>query len=163
MTDMTLQEALAQIRAEEPTDMPWRSGVFGGVDRRCAEAIATILNAVASGDLIPRADAELAVAEAIRRAADAVRAVLTNSPTGEWGEEGISMSRATERSVLALVPADALAEVQRMRDAVEALVVVLDRNDKKGPIPDVEMMFCWLASQGVRAAFRKIAQKGEAT
>lgn len=58
---------------------------------------------------------------------------------------------------------DALAEVQRLREAVEALVVVLDRNDKKGPIPDVEMTFCWLASQGVRAAFRKIAQKGEAT
>ena len=56
-----------------------------------------------------------------------------------------------------------LAEVQRLRDAVEALVVVLDRNDKKGPIPDVEMMFCWLASQGVRAAFRKIAPEGDAT
>lgn len=41
-----------------------------------------------------------------------------------------------------------------LTDAVERLVVVLDRNDKRGPIPDVEMMFCWLAAQDIRAAFR---------
>ena len=69
-----------------------------------------------------------------------------------------------------IAPADALAEAQRLREerdelraAVEGLIAVLDRNDKKGPIPDVEMFFCWLAAQDVRAAFRKIAPKGEAT
>lgn len=55
------------------------------------------------------------------------------------------------------------AERDALRAAVEGLIAVLDRNDKKGPIPDVEMMFCWLAAQEVRAAFRKIAPKGEAT
>lgn len=55
------------------------------------------------------------------------------------------------------VTAEAAAAQQReagLTDAVERLVVVLDRNDKKGPIPDVEMMFCWLAAQDIRAAFR---------
>ena len=54
-----------------------------------------------------------------------------------------------------------------LRKAVEALCAVLDRNDKKGPIPDVEMMFCWLAAQGVRVAFRSdglsYMQKGKTT
>lgn len=50
-----------------------------------------------------------------------------------------------------------------LTEAIEGLITVLDRNDKKGPIPDVEMMFCWLAAQDVRAAFRKITPKGEAT
>lgn len=105
---------------------------------------------------VARADAELAVAEAIRQAAEAAY----EADSLELSIHGANVIAAR---ILALTPADALAEVQRLRDAVEALVVVLDRNDKKGPIPDVEMMFCWLASQGVRAAFRKIAQKGEAT
>ena len=55
------------------------------------------------------------------------------------------------------VVAELAAAQQReagLTDAVERLVVVLDRNDKKGPIPDVEMMFCWLAAQDIRAAFR---------
>lgn len=63
---------------------------------------------------------------------------------------------------LALVQA-LRAERDEMRAAVEGLIAVLDRNEKKGPIPDFEMMFCWLAAQNVRAAFRKIAPKGEAT
>lgn len=54
------------------------------------------------------------------------------------------------------------AERDGLRAAVEGLLAVLDRNEKKGPIPDVEMMFCWLAAQEVRAAFRKIAPKGGA-
>lgn len=53
-----------------------------------------------------------------------------------------------------------LAAVQQreagLTDAVERLVVVLDRNDKKGPIPDVEMMFCWLAAQDIRAALAEV-------
>ena len=121
-----------------------------------------------------RADAELAVAEAIRqgdliRRMDAIQACQVG-PSDEWSRSTKSgyEQAATDcaRNILRIeppAPADALAEVQRLRETVEALVVVLDRNEKKGPIPDVEMMFCWLAAQDVRAAFRKIAQKGEAT
>lgn len=123
-------------------------------------------------DLIPRADADLAVAEAIRRAADACvdladqvsDAALTGLPEQARLRESMAAAFTKASHIIrALADADALVEAQRLREAVEALVVVLDRNDKKGPIPDVEMMFCWLAAQGVRAAFRKIAQKGEAT
>lgn len=41
---------------------------------------------------------------------------------------------------------------ERLKAALDRLIAVLDRNDVKGPIPDVEMMFCWLAAQDVRAA-----------
>ena len=134
---------------------------------------------------VPKSDAELAVADIVRsawgrcealedEAADKLAQLekLTDHEKGFWrGQKAVAKSirRATEMpaaeaiAIRALAPADALAEVQRLLGAVEALVVVLDRNDKKGPIPDVEMLFCWLAAQGVRAAFRKIAQKGEAT
>lgn len=76
--------------------------------------------------------------------------------------------RSVARTALALMAQledakAARALVGALREAVEGLLAVLDRNDKKGPIPDVEMMFCWLAAQEVRAAFRKIAPKGEAT
>ncbi len=148
MTDMTLQEALAEVK-NAPADCTY-------------QAAQVILNAVASGDLIPRADAELAVAEAIRQAGEYVaQTSLSWRFSSPW--HGKDFQKELLAAALALAPADALVEVQRLREAVEALVVVLDRNDKKGPIPDVEMMFCWLAAQGVRAAFRKIAQKGEAT
>lgn len=54
------------------------------------------------------------VAAAYEAAAQAVRAVLTNSPTGEWGAEGISMSRAIERAIHTLTPADAQAALDKM-------------------------------------------------
>ena len=155
MTDMTLQEALAQIRAEEPTDMPWRSGVFGGVDRRCAEAIATILNAVASGDLISRADAELAVAEAIRLAAE--EAAAEGWPerkmlgTSEREEGAMDCANRIETAILALAPADALAEVQRLRaerDAALARVEKLHHLITEASDPD----FIWGALDNVHDA-----------
>ena len=53
-----------------------------------------------------------------------------------------------------------LEQVKGERDALKVpinrLVVVLDRNERKGPIPDIEMMFCWMAAQDVRAALAKI-------
>ena len=53
-----------------------------------------------------------------------------------------------------------LEQVKGERDALKGpinrLVVVLDRNERKGPIPDIEMMFCWMAAQDVRAALAKI-------
>jgi hypothetical protein len=57
------------------------------------------------------------------------------------------------------------AEITRLRAQVEAgdnlaeavsgLIAILDRNDTKGPIPDIEMMFCWMAAQDVRAHWRR--------
>lgn len=61
---------------------------------------------------------------------------------------------AVKRAELDRLRAAAQQREAGLMDAVERLVVVLDRNDKKGPIPDVEMMFCWLAAQDIRAAFR---------
>jgi len=55
------------------------------------------------------------------------------------------------------------AERDQLRAAVEGLIAVLDRNGEKGPIPDVEMMFCWLAAQNVRAAFRNTEGRGDMT
>ena len=38
-----------------------------------------------------------------------------------------------------------------MESAINGMVEILDRNETKGPIPDVEMMFCWMAAQDIRA------------
>ena len=43
----------------------------------------------------------------------------------------------------------------RLKAALDRLIAVLDRNQTKGPIPDIELMFCWLAAQDVRAAMRR--------
>ena len=58
--------------------------------------------------------------------------------------------------------AEAAAEIARLRaqvaagdklaEAVAGLVSILDQNETKGPISDVQLMFCWLAAQDVRAA-----------
>ncbi len=50
--------------------------------------------------------------------------------------------------------------VDALVDAAERLAAVLDRHSGKGPIPDVEIMFCWMAAQDVRAALA--AYRGEA-
>ena len=57
---------------------------------------------------------------------------------------------------------EAAAEISRLRvqvaagdklaEAVAGLVSILDQNETKGPISDVQLMFCWLAAQDVRAA-----------
>lgn len=64
------------------------------------------------------------------------------------------MSVEAERDDAFTRLAAADAQVGALNAAVEGLIAVLDRNDKKGPIPDFEMVFCWLAAQDVRLAFR---------
>ena len=44
------------------------------------------------------------------------------------------------------------ARAAELVEAARGLAEVLNRNGGKGPIPDVEVMFCWLAAQTVRAA-----------
>lgn len=63
---------------------------------------------------------------------------------------------------LAVICGKRAAEITRLRAQVEAgdklaeavagLVSILDQNETKGPISDVQLMFCWLAAQDVRAA-----------
>lgn len=71
---------------------------------------------------------------------------------------GAVMALRFARTLLATM--SELEQVKGERDALKVpinrLVVVLDRNERKGPIPDIEMMFCWMAAQDVRAALAKI-------
>lgn len=48
-----------------------------------------------------------------------------------------------------------------VNEALKRMVLVLDQNDEKGPIPDTALMFCWMAAQDVRAALRAL-KGGEA-
>lgn len=47
------------------------------------------------------------------------------------------------------------AQVEGLTGAVKGLVEILDQHETKGPLPDVALMFCWLAAQEVRAVMRK--------
>jgi hypothetical protein len=79
-----------------------------------------------TSDIISRADAELAVAEAIRRAADMITSSAYTSNGDRRSLEPVADSlRGADQhhatiaaAILALVPADALAELQRLREAV---------------------------------------------
>lgn len=123
MADMTLAEAIAEVKPHSN----WNGAHFLPTLFRTEirDAIATILNAVLSGDLIPRADAELAVAEAIRLAAE--EAAAEGWPEGKLlgvsgREEGaMDCANRIETAILALAPADALAEAQRLRARVANL------------------------------------------
>lgn len=85
-------------------------------------------DAVASGDLIPRADAAAAQAALIKRAADAIRSLdPTENDESSYGMGLSSGLSHAEDIVLALVPADALAEVQRMRTERDAALARVDK------------------------------------
>lgn len=58
MTEMTPEEAIAEVKLRSVNGQYW-PGSYGNAD-----VATTILNAVASGQLVPKADADLAVAEA---------------------------------------------------------------------------------------------------
>ncbi len=151
-----------------------------------ARDVATSNLAAAAPDLASTAlalmaqleDAKAAQAMVVERAAEvcASRAAADEEYAARYPvearkyEDRAHRARTLEAAIRTLADTsgvEALAALRAERDAlraaVEGLIAVLDRNDKKGPIPNVEMMFCWLAAQDVRAAFRKIAPKGEAT
>ena len=100
---MTLQEAIAEVQLRSVNGQYW-PGVYGSAD--VAEAI---LNAAASGDLIPASDARLAVALAYQKAA------------AIGGQTGSLMSWERRKRILALADQDALAEVQALRAEVARL------------------------------------------
>ena len=77
---------------------------------------------------------------------------------GEWSSarDAIAALDSIEPAPVTLAEALQVPEVQALVEAANALAVIIDRNNGKGPIPDVEMMFCWLAAADVRAAMRAI-------
>ena len=100
---MTLQEAIADLRLAK--DTPWTaSDVADGhpYPSALAGSTATILNAVASGDLISKADADAAVALVVERAAEiceGIRTEIANGPMPEGArfdyEQAIRAEAAT--------------------------------------------------------------------
>ena len=60
--------------------------------------------------------------------------------------------RAKIAALPAVQPAPVAPEMAALVEAAKGLAEVLNRNRGKGPIPDVELMFCWLAAQTVCAA-----------
>ena len=86
--------------------------------------------------LAARADAELAVAEAIRRAAE--EAASEGWPgencfgVSEREEGAMDCAYRIETAILTLVPADALAEVQRMREERDAALAQMKKLREAG-------------------------------
>jgi hypothetical protein len=64
----------------------------------------------------------------------------------------IHKANANAQREVAAVITDKTAKLDRLEAAAMRLKAVLNQNDTKGPIPDVAMMFCWMAAQDVRAA-----------
>ena len=111
MSAMTLEEAIAEVKRVTLTTAPWEAGDIGLGSSPVDYHIATILNAAASGDLIPKADAEQAVALVVKQAGDVAVKFWEGEP-----EDTIELRAA----ILFLAPADALAELARLRSKVEA-------------------------------------------
>ncbi len=93
-------------------------------------------------DLIRRGDA--------RKVADEVFDRLEKK-----GAEQAAFGAAEVCEAIAALPA---TPVDALMKAAEALAAVLNRHLGKGPIPDVEMMLCWMAAQDVRAALAAIRE-----
>ncbi len=78
----------------------------------------TIEDAVASGDLIPRADAQAAVALMVEEAAR----LIISFPGGTVMHSPPQLLTEAHDAVMGLVPASALAELQALRDERDAAV-----------------------------------------
>ena len=115
MTD-DLTKALAEMRRVTPPNSPWEAGDIGVGSSPVDYHIATILNAAASGDLIPKADADLAVAMMVEKAATHVRtAEVPMEETGEGAMQRALLNYAAD-VVSLCAPASALAELQALRE-----------------------------------------------
>ena len=119
MTDLI--QAIAELRRDGPEDATWTASLVADgnpYQSSLAGAVATTLNAALSGDLIPKADADLAVALMVEKAVQAMkRAAYPVQPPEEWTD----MGRHVAAAIRALAPASALAELQALRDARTAL------------------------------------------
>ena len=70
------------------------------------------------------------------------------------GAESLNAYKARVEAAEAQIAA-LTARVEGLTGAVKGLVEILDQHETKGPLPDVALMFCWLAAQEVRAVMRK--------
>ena len=124
-----LNKALAELRLVTPPNSPWEAGDIGVGSSPVDYHIATILNAALSGTLIPRADADPAVALMVEKAAErleanraqlnfaAILGLLRDAPLPEAIVTALSgWLDAIAEAIRALAPASALAELQALRD-----------------------------------------------
>lgn len=114
---MTLDDAIEEVKRIPTFDgKVWTAHDVAIARDEGHEAIAVILNAVASGQLVPKADANLAVAEALRKAASVARnACLVPPDGGNPTEDERVVCDAAGDYILALANQDHLAEGQAMR------------------------------------------------
>lgn len=148
------RQHISRVQINEPI---WHEGQDWAADR-----IARAIRDLAPDDGV---EALAALRDQVARSANDIEGFqeLARENMRQWGVATSRAERAeAEAADLRARLAAAEAQVGALTATIEGLITVLDRNDKKGPIPDVEMMFCWLAAQEVRAAFRKIASKGGA-
>jgi hypothetical protein len=121
---MTLQEALAEVKQ----NAPWIENEFAldeiGFKLSIRDAIAATLNAAASGNLIPKADHDQAIALVVKRAGEAVKLIADRYRSQMAGTTladasyRLAEAEAADKfaaAILALAPADALAEVQKLQ------------------------------------------------
>ena len=137
MTDLI--QAIAELRRVTPPNSPWEAGDLSMGSSPVDYHIATILNAVASGELIPATERDAAVAAALVAAArlldqrieDLVAdhgsyeadTNVTNLP--EWVETAEEELEPMAKAILALInqpQADALARVRAEAVKVKPLV-----------------------------------------
>lgn len=161
MTDMTLAEAIAEVQSVSGGAKTWDGWDFCGREK-CAfdDAAATILNAVASGDLIPASDARLAVASAYQRAADWLKARLFWAPidlspeeTAAWIAGGKVVVETSAQSFLALANSDDLAEVEMLK---------AERDDLRDELDITNQMLLAEASESLERLARAEAADAEA-
>lgn len=131
MTD-DLTKAIAELRRDGPVDEPWTASLVADgnpYQSSLAGAVATTLNAALSGDLIPRADAELAVALMVEKAADGLleSSVWCDSQEradASWHNGVIDARKHHMAAIRSLSPASALSELQVLRDERDRLDAV---------------------------------------
>ena len=123
-----LTQALDELRRVTPLSSPWEAGDIGMGSAPVDYHIATILNAALSGDLTPRADADLAVALMVEKAVSAVVQALWPVLGGNHteAEEWHNIAEAVQAAIRALAPASALAELQALRDERDAIATARD-------------------------------------
>lgn len=81
---------------------------------------------------------------------EAIEAAFKALPPDACGTIGAGeMERVLEAAFLAQFG-------RPLNEALNRLVSVLNQNEGKGPLPDIALMFCWMAAQDVREALRAL-------
>lgn len=154
-----LEDAIAEVKRLDKISAPKEDEMH---------FFAVIWRSVASGDLIPRADSEMAVAEAIRRAADIFTERAKQERSHDYAELG-NIARSDMRAkaheadaaaILALAPAEALAEVQRLRAERDGLLRAARDNheaDKRAEKAEAERDAALARVEKLREALQEIA------